>query len=92
MRYEIGQQFLEHFTGGNMGNCSECPDLMRKVNEIYHALITGPDGKRGIVERLRVIEEWKNKLRSTTRTVILLIITNICVLAAQFIPLIFDKG
>jgi len=67
-----------------------CPDhsqLINMVRDIHSALISGVDGKRGIVERVRVLETSHSTINKWSGIVIGAGITSVvsCIVGAVFL-------
>lgn len=95
MRLGIGRLSLQHYTEvkkmTDKVRCDDCPELMSKVNQIHAALISGLDGKPGLMERVRALEIFKTTVSGVTKTLVLLTLTNISALAIQLV-MHFVKG
>lgn len=66
-------------------------DIDSKVDQIHAALITGLDGKPGLLERVSRLEDFKCNLSRWTKAIIGITITNLGAFITQIVLLLMKK-
>lgn len=57
--------------------CDQCPALQKKVEEIHDALCSELTGRPGLIERVRILEHFRDTFRGWTKALIILTLTNV---------------